>query len=213
MIRVVTISREFGSGGGAVARLLAERLHWKLIDDPLVAEIAHLAKVPPDLARRLDERVDPWFHRITKALWRGGYEANVSRCEADAFDADAMADLWNRVIRESAALGNCVAVGRGGMCLLGGRSDTLHVAVRAPIETRVHNLRERLGRGANAKAEAEESDARRGAYIQRYFGQDWRDYRLYDLVLDSRMGFDAAVNAILCAAGLAKAVSETPMHR
>jgi hypothetical protein len=47
MIRVITISREFGSGGGEVARILAERLEWKLIDDPLVAEIAQRANVPP----------------------------------------------------------------------------------------------------------------------------------------------------------------------
>ncbi len=213
MIRVITISREHGSGGGEVARLLAERLHWKQIDDPLVAELARSANVPPDLARRFDERVDPWFHRITKALWRGGYEANISRCEAAAFDADAMADLWNRVIRESAALGNCVVVGRGGMCLLAGRSDVLHVAVRAPMDIRVRSLRRRIPRDADARAEAEGNDARRAAYIQRYFGQDWRDYRLYDLVIDSRIGFEAAVNAILCAAGLGKAVSETPVPK
>ena len=213
MIRVITISREYGSGGGAIARQLADRLQWKLIDDPLVAEIAHTANVPADLARRFDERVDPWFHRITKALWRGGYEANVSRCEAAAFDADAMADLWNRVIRESAALGNCVVVGRGGMCLLAGRNDVLHVAVRAPIELRVRNLRSQIPDPAAARTEADAHDARRGAYIQRYFGQDWRDYRLYDLVIDSRVGFEAAVNAILCAAGLARAASETAIHK
>ncbi len=213
MIRVITISREYGSGGGQIARLLAERLQWKLIDDPLVAEIARSANVPPDLARRFDERVDPWLHRVTKALWRGGYEANISRCEAESFDADAMADLWNRVIREAAALGNCLAVGRGGMCLLAGRNHVLHVAVRADLDTRARNLRERLGRGANAKAEAEENDARRAAYIQRYFGRDWRDYRLYDLVIDSRIGFEPAVDAILCAAGLARAVREAPVHK
>ena len=88
MIQVITISREFGS---EVARILAERLEWKLIDDLLVAEIAHRADVSPDLARRYDECVDPWFHRMCKALWRGGYEGVVSRGELNAFHADAMA--------------------------------------------------------------------------------------------------------------------------
>ncbi len=65
MIHVITISRESGCGGEAIARLLAARLGWKLIDDPLIAGIARMAQVDPPLAERYDECVDPWFHRVT----------------------------------------------------------------------------------------------------------------------------------------------------
>jgi cytidylate kinase len=206
MIRVITISREFGSGGSEVARILAERLEWKLIDDPLVAEIAHRADVSPDLARRYDECVDPWFHRMCKALWRGGYEGVVSRGELNAFDADAMADLWRRVIRESAELGHCVLVGRGAQCLLQGHKDVFHVSVFAEMDERVRNLRGPLRRhvpaGADPKTMAAESDQRRANYVRRYFGEDWKDHRLYHLVINSAVGFEAAAAAILSAAGL-----------
>lgn len=206
MIRVITISREFGSGGSEVARVLAERLEWKLIDDPFVAEIAKRANISPDLARRYDECVDPWFHRMCKALWRGGYEGVVSHGELTAFDAEAMADLWTRVIRESAALGQCVIVGRGAQCLLQGRNDVFHVSVFASMDNRVRNLRGPLRRhvpaGANPKSMAEESDQRRAQYVRRYFAEDWKDYRLYHVVINSAVGFEAAASAILCAAGL-----------
>ncbi len=208
MYHVITISREFGSGGSEVARLLAEHLQWKLVDDPFVAEIAKRANISADLARRYDECVDPWFHRMFKALWRGGYEGVVSQGELNAFDADAMAALWTRVIRESAALGNCVIVGRGAQCLLQGRRDVFHVSVYAPMEHRVRNLQGRLRSavppGGNPKTIAEESDQRRANYVHRYFGEDWKDYRLYHMVINSAIGFETAVNAILVAAGLAE---------
>jgi cytidylate kinase len=206
MVRVITISREFGSGGSEIARILAERLERKLIDDPLVAEIAQRANVSTDLARRYDECIDPWFHRMCKALWRGGYEGVVSRGELNAFDADAMADLWTRVIRESAALAHCVIVGRGAQYLLQDRQGAFHVSVFAEMDERVRNLRGPLRRhvppGANPKTMAEESDQRRASYVRRYFGVDWKDYRLYQLVINSAVGFEAAATAILAAAGL-----------
>ena len=206
MIRVITISREFGSGGSEVARILAERLEWKLIDDPLVAEIAQRANVSPELARRYDECVDPWFHRMFKALSRGGYEGVVSHGELHAFDADAMAELWRRVIRESAQLGRCVIVGRGAQCLLQGHKDAFHVSVFAGMEQRVRNLlgplRRHVPPGADPQAMAEESDQRRAEYVRRYFGEDWKDHQLYDMVINSGVGFEAVAGAILSAAGL-----------
>ena len=206
MVRVITISREFGSGGSEVARILAERLQWKLIDDPLVAEIAQRANVSPELARRYDECVDPWFHRMIKALWHGGYEGVVRHGELNAFDAEAMAGLWTRVIRESAQFGHCVIVGRGAQCLLQGRKDVFHVSVFAEMEQRERNLRGPLRRhvppGSDPRAMAEESDQRRAEYVRRYFGEDWKDYRLYNMLVNSGVGFEAAARAILSAAGL-----------
>jgi cytidylate kinase len=117
-----------------------------------------------------------------------------------------MADLWTPVIRESAQLGHCVIVGRGAQCLLQGRKDVFHVSVFAEMEQCVRNLHGPLCRhvppGADPRAMAEESDQRRAEYVRRYFGEDWKDYRLYHMVINSAVGFEAAATAILCAAGL-----------
>src|SRR3954447_10420805 len=133
MYRVITISREYGSGGGSLARSLSERLGWKLIDDPLVAEVAKSAQASAEVVRAREETVDPWFHRIVKSLWRGGFEGSLSGAQDEAWDADAIAELWGRVIGEAAEIGNCVVVGRGGQCLLQKRADVFHVRVYAPM--------------------------------------------------------------------------------
>ncbi len=202
MIRVITIGREYGSGGGTLARLLAQRLGWRLVDDSLIAEIAEMAKVNREVAERYDESVDPWFYRLIKALWRGGYEGVATRLETDVFDADAMATLWHRVILEAADLGQCVTVGRGGQCILQGREDVFHVFVYAPLRERLRRLHERGEAGSNLEMAAHDMDRRRAAYIRRYFGQEWTDRHLYDLVICSSIGVERAAAAIVCAAGL-----------
>src|SRR5579872_4374287 len=102
MTRVVTIGREFGSGGAEVARFLADHTGWQLIDRAFIDRVALLAKVSPLEAERCDERIDSWFHRTVKALWHGGYEGSATSTggESVVFDSDAMAQLARRVIEE-----------------------------------------------------------------------------------------------------------------
>ena len=57
--------------------------------------------------------------------------------------------------------------------------------------------------GADPAVMVEESDQRRAEYVRRYFGEDWKDYRLYQMVINSAVGFEAAATAILSATGLA----------
>jgi cytidylate kinase len=202
MIRVITISREYGSGGAEIARLITERLGWKLVDNLLIAEIAQQAKVNHELAQRYDETVNPWFNRLTKALWKGGYEGVATTVDSPDFDADAMAALCRRIIEEAAALGNCVIVGRGGQCILQEYADVFHVSVYAPLKERLRRLRERCPAGTDVAALAEETDRKRAQYIRHYFGHDWTNRHLYDLCICSSVGLEAAAAAILCAAHL-----------
>lgn len=202
MIRVITISREYGSGGGTVARMLAERLGWRLVDQSLITEIARTAKVNPDVAKRFDESVDPWFHQLNKALWRGGYEGVATRVDSDLFDAEAMAALCRRVLEEAATIGNCVTVGRGGQCVLQKREDAFHVSIYAPMAERVQRIQDRIPAGKDPVAYARETDRKRAAFIQRFFGQDWTNRHLYDLMISSSIGLEAVTAVILVAAGL-----------
>lgn len=202
MIQVITISREFGSGGSLIANILAMRLNWKLVDDPVVAELAKAADIDPNVAVRYDECVDPWFYRMVKAIWRGGYEGGVTRPNSEAFDADAMAALWHRTIQEAAEIGDCIIVGRGAQCILQDRKDVFHVSVYAPFEDRIRLLREMLPGRDDYEVLAEETDKRRAAYIQRYFSQDWTNRHLYNLMICSTIGLEEVANVILLAAGL-----------
>jgi cytidylate kinase len=201
-IRAITISREFGSGGGSIARILAHRLSWRLVDSVLIDEIARIANVNPQLAAYLDESVDPWFHRLTKALWHGGYEGSATWVLTNVFDADAMASLCQRVITEAVEIGQCIIVGRGGQCILQDRPDVFHVAVYAPLDERIDRLRDRKPPDMDLAALAQEADHRRAAYIRRYFGQDWTDRHLYNLAICSSCGLERAAAVVIEAAGL-----------
>jgi cytidylate kinase len=199
--RVVTVAREYGSGGAAIATRLAGRLGFQLLDRALIERIAEEAHIDPDLARRFDEHVDPWVKRIGHALWYGGFEAVAVVDENDVVNADRLAVLGGRVIEEAAHAGGCVIVGRGGQCLLRGRSDVFHVFVYAAREERLRRLRERLGPGAELELVLEETDRERAAYVRRHFGENWLDPRLYHLMVNATLGEEAAVSAILAALG------------
>jgi cytidylate kinase len=196
--RVVTVAREYGSGGGAIAARLAERLGWELLDRTLLERIAEMARVGHDVARMLDEHVDPWTRRLARALWLGGFET-VSVVDRDVVDSDRVAALTGRIVQEAAAVGGCVIVGRGSQCLLRSRPDAFHVFVYAPREQRARRLRARLGPGADVELALDEVDRERAAYTRRYFGEDRLDRHLYHLMVDAGLGEEAAVATILTA--------------
>jgi cytidylate kinase len=196
---VVTVAREYGSGGAAVAAALAARLGFQLLDRALILRIAEAARIDPDLAERFDEHVDRWVKRIGRALWYGGFEAVAVVDENDVVDADRLAVLSGRIIEEAAAVGGCVIVGRGGQCLLRGRSDVFHVFVYAPREERLRRLRARLGSAADVELALEETDRERAAYIRRHFDENWLDPHLYHLMVNATLGEEAAVSTILAA--------------
>jgi len=203
-VRVITIARKYGSGGGPIAEILARRLGWRLLDRSIIARISESVKASPADVRSHEETVDPWFHRIMRVIWRGGFEGALSRPESEPVDADAIAALWKHIILEAAAAGGCVIVGRGGQCLLKKRPGTFHVFVYAPLAERAERLREREPAGTDRRAVALERDRHRSAYIRHYFGEDWRDPSLYDLMLCSSIGLERAADVILFAAGLTR---------
>jgi cytidylate kinase len=202
MVRVITISREYGSGGGVIARMLGQRLNWRLIDDSLVSKIAERGRATAAEVQSREESVDPWLHRIFKALWRGGFTGTATRAESEACDAESVARLWHAVILEAAEIGDCVVVGRGGQCLLQSRRDTFHVYVYAPLSERIARLSARLPPGTDLAEAAQECDCRRVEYLRHHFGQERTNPHLYHLMLCSSIGPERAAETVLHAAGL-----------
>ncbi len=197
--RVVTVAREYGSGGAAIAGRLAQRLGYELLDRALLDRIAAEARIDPELVGKLEEHVDPWARRVARALWYGGFET-VAVGDADGIvDSDRVAAVAERIVRQAAEAGGCVIVGRGAQCLLRGRPDTFHVFVYAPREERLRRLRARLGPGADVETAVDEVDEERAAYVRRHFGEDRWNPHLYHLLVNAVLGEEAAVSAILVA--------------
>ncbi len=197
MIRIITIEREYGSGGAAIAQKLAERRGWKLWDQALTGEIARLAKVDPAVVERREERCDPLFYRLGKVFLRGSYERSLPVSALEHFDADTMVALMERVTEEAASAGNCVIVGRGSPYFLRNREDAFHVFIYAPPAEKIRRLR------AIGKSEAEAFelldtiDRERAAFIKKYFGKDWPNRHLYHLMINSKVGDDIVIQMIL----------------
>ncbi len=202
MFNVITISREYGSGGGTIAEMLARRLDWKLVDKSLVAEVARRAQVNPETAERFLESVDPWFHKLVKGLWQGGYEGLATTVDTATVDSEGMMEIGKEIIREAASLGQCVIVGRGSQCILRRHEKAFHVSVFGPEHEKLQRLQARLGPGADAARAMDEADRRRAAYIRSFFDEDWKDRRLYHLLISSGLGLEIVTDTIICAAGL-----------
>ena len=202
--RVLTVSREFGSGGGRIAQSIAKRLGWKLLDGALIGEIACAAHVDAGIVSRFDEHVDGWLRRINRQAMRGAaLAAGVALEREKCFDEDVMTDLTRQIIDRAHLAGNCVIVGRGAQCILQTRADVFHVFVYAPIQVRIHRLRTRLEPGAQIEQRIRSVDAERAHYLKLRFGRDWNNPHLYDLLISSGAGEDQTARAIEFAMGKA----------
>ena len=202
MFRVVTVAREYGSGGGRIAQSVAGRLGWKLLDRCLVEKIAETARIEPHVVEQFDERPDPWFDRLANLLWQyPGGRGYIAGPVPDRFDADVAADLTRRIIEEAAEIGDCVIVGRGSQCILQQRDDTFHVFIYAPRGERLNRLLRRDPRLSKVEAEKklDAEDATRAAYVRAHFGDDWQNRHLYHLMMSSSLGEKEAVSIILSA--------------
>ena len=209
MIRVISVEREYGSRGAEFAHRLAKHLNWKLIDQCLIEEVARKAGVPKDLAERCDERLDPWYYRIGRAFWHGSIERLPALPENEVFDSDAMVGFVREYMGKVAEEGNCVIIGRGAASILATAPGAFHIFVYASQWRKVRWFEENFPDHAKeAERELAATDKRRAAYVKRYFGHDWTDRRLYHMMINSCMGFEAMIQAAMDGAGLAQTAAQ-----
>ena len=197
MIKIITVEREYGSGGGEVAQLLSERLGWKLWDDLLTEEIARLANCPKAVVEVREERNDPLYYRLFKSFLRGSYEGSINAYKLKLVDSETILKMTERVVRHAAGKGNCVIVGRGSQHFLEDNPETLRVFLYAPREEKVR----RIVADGKTESEAQELvdtvDRDRIDFIQRYFDVEWPTRSLYHIMLNTSVGEEIVVQTIL----------------
>jgi cytidylate kinase len=208
MVRIITVEREYGSQGAEFAHRLAEQLGWRLVDQCLVEEIARKAHVTKAMVANCDERLDPWYYRIGRSFWHGSVERLPAiMAESEVFDSERLVALVREYLKERVAEGNCVVVGRGAASALAGLPGAFHIFVYASMKRKIEWFqREFPDRAAQAEEELLATDNRRASYIRTFYNQDWADRRLYQLMLNSCMGFRAMVGATLEATALVGSV-------
>lgn len=207
---VITIARQYGAGGEAVGRLVAERLGWNLLDHAIIDEVAARLRLSDEEVAARDERPNSFLDQLLVALGASSMEFAAAGdvpawtppfASAAEDTRQAVMKITQEVIRE-AARGNAVVVGRGGAYILRDHPAALHVYLRAGEAFRLQVVRERLGVDEQeARKRLKETDANRTAAIRQLYGHDWSHASHYDLVVDTgRLGFDLAAEVILTAA-------------
>jgi cytidylate kinase len=204
---VVTISRQLGSGGNEIAAALAERLGLRFVDREIIHRAAHEAGVPETMLteltyegqRSLAERVldivntmpvvphTPHASLRETAAPVAMPPVSILTPAAPIFSRPMVAyvGVIAQIVRDLAAQGDIVIVGRGGQVILRERDDTLHVHIIAPFDQRVDTLTKRKGiNRREARARITANDRTRRDYLRRYYHVSWGDPALYDLVIN-----------------------------
>ncbi|HTQ59157.1 MAG TPA: cytidylate kinase-like family protein [Candidatus Solibacter sp.] len=197
MIKILTIEREYGSGGGEIAERLAKQLVWKLWDQQLTEEIARLANCPKSVVEVREEKTDPLYYRLFKSFLRGSYEGSLNAHKLNVVDSESILKLTERVVLHAAKRGESVIVGRGSQHFLRNREDTLRVFLYAPREYKIRRV---VARGKTPKEAAERVDTvdrERADFILKYFNVEWPDRDVYHAMINTKIGEEAVARMIL----------------
>ncbi|MBV8368654.1 MAG: cytidylate kinase-like family protein [Candidatus Eremiobacteraeota bacterium] len=196
---IVTISRMYGASALAVSRLVAEKLGYRLVDEQLPVVAAWRLGTSADVVQTATERPRGFGERVLQGLSGGVPEAAQPPAEDDV-PAETRRAI-EEAVREEAASGNAVIVGRMAGAILRERSDVVRVFVHAPPAWRAEHVAESLGVDlAAARAEVARIDEARRAYAREGYRVTWGDPRNYDLVVDtSRFGVEGSAEIVVTA--------------
>ncbi len=191
MFNVVTIAREYGSGGADIGRKVAELLGWECLDKQIIERAAVEGQVHHSWAEALDERSRSWWGKVLY-----GFEQIGEPTHDSTVDYDLVQRSTERVIQEAAKVGKCVIIGRSSQCVLRHDPHALHVLVYAPLSEKMERMRLRHPHEHDLQALLQHMDSDRSRYTQSYYRCDWLDRRLYHLCVNSTLGLGVCTRLI-----------------
>lgn len=195
MKSIITISREFGSGGRTIGRLVAEQLGYQFYDRELVKQVAERSGFSPEFIEESGEYASAKSSLLFAMATAGQYSADGLSMH------DRLYIEQTRFIEELAEQGNCVIVGRCADYILRENKDCLHVFIHADMENRAKRIVERYGeKNKSPEKRLAEKDQKRRVYYKNYTGRNWGQAQNYDLCLNSGvLGEEACVELIVAA--------------
>ena len=189
---IITIGREYCTGGNYIAEDVANALGIKLYDKELITMAAKHSGLSEEAVAASEKRRT---HSLLYSLYTMGNDLPLG---------DQVFILQSRIIKQLADEGPCVIVGRCGDYVLRDRKDVLRIFVYAPKEWRLAYGKENNMLQAKdekgIKDEIDKTDRNRAAYYNYYTQNRWGDAHNYDLAINAALGHDACVKMILAAA-------------
>ena len=192
--KIITISREFGSGGRTIGHMVADALGIPFYDKELVDQISLESGFAPKFVEEHGE------HSPGKSLFSYAF---APQSVPGLMNCMSTADfLWNiqcSVILQLAEQGPCVIVGRNADYILKDRPDCLHVYIHADMDYRADRIVRLYGESEKTPvARLQEKDKRRRVNYQHYTGRDWGQAQNYDLCLSSsKLGIEQCAAVIV----------------
>ena len=188
---IITVSREFGSGGRTIAHKVAERLGVPYYDKELIKAVAEKTGFDPKFIEERGEYA-PGRTIFSMLPVFDGTQGALSA-------ADFLWAMQRQVILDLADKGPCVILGRCADYILKDRSDVLNVFIYADKAYRAERIVRLYGQSDKKPEDRlEDKDKRRSVNYKHYTGQNWGEMRNYDLCLNSgKLGFEKCVDAIL----------------
>jgi len=185
--RVITISREFGSGGRTIGKRVAEKLGIPCYDSNIIQRIAQESGFAEDYVKETSE--DAQVSVMEFAL--------SPRMFGQTND-DYLWEVQTKVITELAEKGPCVIVGRCADYILQGKADCLTVFIHADLQCRAARIVKEYGeRAESPEQRLKEKDKRRAAYHRFYTDMKWGYAQNYQIALDSgALGMDKCVEIL-----------------
>jgi cytidylate kinase len=197
MFNVVTIAREYGSGGADVGRSVARVLGWELLDRQIIERVATIGKIDRIWAEEADEQSCGWWEKVLSGFRYGGPALYLGNVWDKVVDRDSLQRFTAHIIEEAGKTGNCVIVGRSSQCVLRNHPRALHVLIYAPLEEKLERAKSLHPHEPDLHALLRRMDAERQRYTQDYYGCDSIDRGLYHLCLNSTLGVDACAGLIV----------------
>jgi cytidylate kinase len=197
---IITVSRQYGSGGSEVAARIARELGWRLLDNALIDGVAERLGTTVEEVEAREERVPTLVQRLADAMAMGSPEMLPAIADASLPPSDErLLEVTRRVIAESIAEGPVVLVGRGAQSMLAERADTLHVFCYAPKGALVARAMRRLNIDpAAAQKAVEETNKQREQYVRKYWNRSWAAHENYHVCVNTEwLGIDGAAEIVL----------------
>jgi cytidylate kinase len=197
---LITISRQFGSGGSEIAERVARALDWHLYDNAVVNEVAKRLGMQPAEVSAREERVPSLPERIASAMALGMPEVMPTVADLPLRpNEDRISEMTKRVMEEAVLAGPAVLVGRGAQSMLASRADALHVFCYAPPEALASYAVSNLGVAREDAARVvAENNHQREQYVKRHWKREWRDFANYHLCVNTAwLGIDGAAELIV----------------
>ena len=192
--KIITISREFGSGGRTIGRMVAEKLGIPFYDKELVDHIALESGFAPKFVEEHGE------HAPGKSLFAYAFAPQgVPGVMNGLSTADFLWNIQCSVILQLAEKGPCVIVGRNADYILKDREDVLHAYIHADMAYRADRIVRLYGESEKTpETRLKEKDKRRHINYQHYTGRVWGTAQNYDICLNSgTIGIEACVDIIV----------------